>query len=256
MFRQKSLYFIYARIKSVITAKIASIPERVHQLERTIGLFLEQVDIIEVYLNNYDNVPAFLQHENVHIFTSQEFGDRGDIGKFYQIEKASGYIFTLDDDLIYPTDYVTKLVDKIDIYNRSAFICAHANILPKRKISSYYKDKQGIHFAKQLAKDTPADIPGTGTLAFHSDNIKLNQTIFLTPNMSDIWLAIYAKQNNIPIISVSRSNLWIKQATGNAFEKSIYNAYNGNDGYQTNLVNKELIQPERARGNETNSVVS
>ncbi|ASQ47047.1 hypothetical protein [Legionella clemsonensis] len=230
----------------MITAKIASIPERVHQLELTIKLFLEQVDKIEVYLNNYDNVPVFLRHKNIQIFTSQEFGERGDIGKFYQVERAFGYIFTLDDDLIYPADYVSTLVDKIDTYKRKALICAHANILPKRKISSYYKDKQGIHFAKKLVKDTLADIPGTGTLAFHTDNIKLNHTIFLTPNMSDIWLAIYAKQNNIPVISVSRPDLWIKQAIGNAFEKSIYAFYHRNDAYQTNIVNKELIQLQDA----------
>jgi len=60
--------------------------------------------------------------------------------------------------------------------------------------------------------------------------------------MSDIWLAIYAKQNSIPIISVSRHDLWIKQATGKAFEKSIYNSYNRNDFYQTDIVNKELIE--------------
>ncbi|MCW8386887.1 hypothetical protein OQJ15_11270 [Fluoribacter dumoffii] len=225
----------------MITAKIASIPERAHQLELTIKVLLKQVDRIQVYLNNYHKIPAFLEQKNVQVFTSQEYGDRGDVGKFYQIEEISGYVFTLDDDLIYPLDYVVTLLDKIDSYGRKALICTHANILPKKAISSYYKDKQGIHFAKQLEKDTPADIPGTGTLAFHTEHIKLTQNIFLTPNMSDIWLAIYAKQNNIPIISVSRSDFWIKQATGKEFEKSIYNSFNRNDTYQTDIVNKELI---------------
>ncbi|MCW8469914.1 hypothetical protein OQJ19_04490 [Fluoribacter gormanii] len=225
----------------MITAKIASIPERAHQLKLTIKVLLKQVDRIQVYLNNYHKIPAFLEKKNIQVFTSQEYGDRGDVGKFYQIEEINGYVFTLDDDLIYPSDYVMTLLDKIESYGRKAFICTHANILPKRAISSYYKDKQGIHFAKQLEKDTPADIPGTGTLAFHTEHIKLTQNIFLTPNMSDIWLAIYAKQNNIPIISVSRSAFWIKQATGKEFEKSIYNSFNRNDTYQTDIVNKELI---------------
>lgn len=225
----------------MITAKIASIPERISHLESVINVLLKQVDKIQVYLNNYQSIPGFLQHKNIQVFISQKTGDKGDIGKFYEIEEVAGYVFTLDDDLIYPPNYVQTLIDKIETYQRKAFLCIHANILPKGKISSYYKDKRGIHFQRQLEKDLLVDIPGTGTLAFHTDHIKISQNIFLLPNMSDIWLAIYAKQNNIPIVSISRPNLWLRQAKGKAFEKSIYNNYNLNDAYQTDIVNKELI---------------
>ncbi len=64
-----------------------------------------------------------------------------------------------------------KIIDKIDCYNRKSFICVHANRLPQYKLSSYYQDKIGIHFEKALEKDIPVDIPGTGTLGFHTDFI-------------------------------------------------------------------------------------
>lgn len=102
----------------MITAKIASIPERISQLELTVNFFLNHVDKLEVYLNNYPIVPVFLKRPEIQIFTSQENGDRGDVGKFYQVESARGYIFTIDDDLIYPPDYISTMIKKIDHYER------------------------------------------------------------------------------------------------------------------------------------------
>ena len=225
----------------MITVKIASIPERISQLEVTIESFLKKVDSIQIYLNNYSSIPSFLNHKKICVFTSQEYGDKGDIGKFYQIEKEDGYILTIDDDLIYPPDYVDSMIRKIDFYQRKVLICVHGNILPRQKLASYYKDKQGIHFEKELLKDIRVDIPGTGTLGFHTDNIKISQQIFLSPNMTDIWLAVHAKQNDIPIISVERSNNWIVQARGEVFQKSIYQISFQKDFYQTEVVNNLFI---------------
>lgn len=221
----------------MITVKIASIPERISQLEATIESFLKKVDSIQVYLNNYTSIPSFLNHKKICVFTSQEYGDIGDIGKFYQIEQQNGYILTVDDDLIYPPDYVDSMVRKIDFYQRKALICVHGNILPKQKMTSYYKDKQGVHFEKELESDIKVDVPGTGTLGFHTEKIKISQQIFLSPNMSDIWLAVHAKKNDISIISLERANDWVIQARGEAFQRSIYQTSFQKDTYQTLVVN-------------------
>lgn len=222
----------------MITIKIASIPDRVMQLEQTIYQFLKQADKIEVYLNNYAVIPQFLIHGKIQVFTSAEYGDRGDIGKFFQIEHASGYVLTIDDDLIYPDNYVQKMTRKIDLYNRKSFICVHANRLPQNKLTSYYQDKIGIHFEKALEKDLQVDIPGTGTLGFHTDLIKLTSDIFIKPNMTDLWLAIYAKNKGIPIICIERTNNWLLQARGQEFMRSIYKSSIIDDSYQTCLVNE------------------
>ena len=215
----------------MILVKIASIPSRVRQLESTIGKLLSLVDRVEVYLNNYLAVPQFLNQLKIQVFTSQEYGDRGDIGKFFQIEQATCYVLTIDDDLIYPDNYIQTMINKIDFYNRRAFVCVHANILPQFALSSYYQDKLGLHFEGVLEEDKRVDIPGTGTLGFHTDVIKLTLDIFLKSNMTDIWLGVYAKNKDIPIIS---------QARGEAFKQSIYNLCVNNDVYQTSLINKSF----------------
>jgi hypothetical protein len=224
----------------MIIIKIASIPDRIKQLERTIDQFLKYADKIEVYLNNYVTPPPFLSHFKIKIFMSEEYGDIGDIGKFFQIENATGYVLTIDDDLIYPDDYVEKIIAKIDQYERQAFICVHANVLPHYKLSSYYQDKIGIHFEKSLEKDRQVDIPGTGTLGFHTDLIRFRSEIFIKPNMTDIWLAIHAKNKGIPIICIERMNKWLLQARGQEFMESIYTSSIGDDSYQTSLINESF----------------
>jgi len=222
----------------MIFVKIASIPVRIKQLEETIFKLLNQVDRFDVYLNNYPAIPEFLQHPKVRIFTSQEYGDRGDTGKFFQIEDVSGYVLTIDDDLIYPENYIQTMINKIDFYKRNVFICVHGNILPKHKLSSYYRDKIGVHFEVSLQKDQQVDIPGTGTLGFHTDRIKFSSDIFIMSNMTDIWLGLYAKKNNIPIICLERQHKWLSQARGEEFQHSIYKSSINNDSYQTFVINQ------------------
>lgn len=220
---------------------MASISERITQLESTINQFLKHVDKIEVYLNNYKFIPRFLDHKKIQVFTSLKTGDKGDIGKFYQIEQTSDYVLTIDDDLIYPEDYVSKIVQKIDHYDKKAFICVHGNLLPKQKLASYYKDKVGLYFERALEQDQIVDVPGTGTLGYHTENIKLTLDIFAKPNMTDLWLAIYAKENNIPVICVERGDNWISQARGENFRRSIYHSSHKDDNYQTYLINNFFL---------------
>ena len=40
--------------------------------------------------------------------------------------------------------------------------------------------------------------------------------------MTDLWLAIYAKNKGIPIICIERPNNWLLQARGQEFMRSIY----------------------------------
>lgn len=84
-------------------------------------------------------------------------------------------------------------------------------------------------------------MPGTGTLGFHTDNIRISREIFLSPNMTDIWLAIYAKENDISIISMKRSKDWLIQARGEAFQRSIYQNSFQKDTYQTSVVNNVFL---------------
>ncbi|MDP1574327.1 MAG: hypothetical protein Q8L78_05300 [Coxiellaceae bacterium] len=227
-------------IKEPVIASLASIPERENFLQQTIDSVIDQVDILNVYLNEYKKIPHFLLKKKIRYFLSSEKGDFGDAGKFFPLQYHSGFLFTLDDDLYYPSDYVSTMIKKVNLYERSSFICVHGNLLPKNKINSYYKDKTGIHFSKLTSADQEVDVPGTGTLAFHSSlyNVKIQD--FPIPNMSDIWLFKIAQKRNIPVISIARKNLWIKSLIVGDDKHSIYSKFSNNDSLVTQIINSTV----------------
>lgn len=221
----------------MITVNIASIPTREQHLEEIIKSQIQYVDRFEVYLNNYNYIPRYLNNSKINVYTSQQYGDLGDCGKFFNIERINGYVICLDDDLHYPNDYIEKMIEKIDLHKRTSLICVHGNLLPSNNINSYYKEKHGLHFSKELSGDTLVDIPGTGTLGLHADFIKIPFNIFKSNNMTDLWLGLYALQQNIPIWCISRRYHWLQQVTFNNLDKSIRQRYCKNDHLQTEIAN-------------------
>ena len=74
--------------KDTVFVGLASIPSRVESLEKVINSLLGQADEIGVYLNNYEDVPAFLKHPRIRVARSQKHGDVRDNGKFFFVEKT------------------------------------------------------------------------------------------------------------------------------------------------------------------------
>src|SRR3990167_1357662 len=222
-----------------IIASMAAIPSRLESLQNAVESLINQVDELIVYLNEWKVVPDFLFHKKISLL---EGANLGDTGKFYGLQGAEGYLFTVDDDLIYPTNYVEKMIDKINQYHRQAFICVHGNLLPKIPIKSYYLEKKGVHCSRELKEDIKVDVPGTGTLAYHSSMYKLNMHDFGRKNMTDIWLYKLAKRLNITIICITRSLHWIKSYSLKYPSESIYLSNYKNDSYQTGIVNQVISQ--------------
>ncbi|WP_445496946.1 hypothetical protein [Photorhabdus sp. SF281] len=208
--------------KNLRIASIASIPEREYNLQITINSIYSQLDELNVYLNGYEKIPQFLNRDKIKVYMSSQFGDYGDASKFFPLKNKSGYLFTLDDDLIYPSNYIKKLVLKIEKYKRQQFICVHGNIIDRKSLLSYYKYKKGIHFSCSLDNDITVNVPGTGTLAYHSSLYSFSMESFQLKNMSDIWVAVIAKKTNIAIISVDRPDYWIRSSISKSDPNSIY----------------------------------
>ncbi|MDX7997734.1 glycosyltransferase family 2 protein [Xenorhabdus sp. Reich] len=222
---------------------MASIPTRKEALFLSVSSIYSQVNELNIYLNGYNEIPVFLNRRKINIYVSSQFGDFGDASKFYPLKNKKGYLFTLDDDLIYPPDYIKKLIYKVEKYKRKSFICVHGNIIDKSSLLSYYKNKKGIHFSKSLDEDTIVNIPGTGTLAYHSSLHSFSMKSFPIKNMSDIWVAVIAKQKKIPIICIDRENYWVRNAITTQDSHSIYSNRKNLDQKISEIIkNKELYK--------------
>ena len=224
-------------------------------LNKVVPTILPQCDELWVYLNEYNKVPACLNHKKIKLFKSQDFRECGDIGKSHDADKIEdAYHFTVDDDIIYPKDYSERMISAIERYDRSSVIGVHG-ALTYFPCHNYYKHRFHYHFRTENKKDVVVNVLGTGTVAFHTDTIKVKRSDFDKKNMADIWFALVAQDQKVPSIVIKREKGWLRPCTSVDFVGSIYEkSKNKSHGtYQTKVLNDynekvgvRLFKPRKA----------
>lgn len=207
------------RGKKKVVAYMATFPARKAVIGQAIQSLINQVDAIVIWANHYTDEDAdqlSMTSDKLHVFTSKHTEpetDLGCVGKFALCESWSGYVLTVDDDFLYPDNYVSTVLEAVDRYEKKAVISVHG-----RRVSiptvNYYTDKgEFFQCTKTVSKDEPVDIVGTGVMAFHTDAIKpllKFSEVFTHTNMSDISFSIAMKKAGIPIMVIAHSEGWLK----------------------------------------------
>ena len=159
-----------------VTASMASFPARRAMLEQTVASILPQVDFLNVYLNGYDDTPGFLRNPKIQVIHSREYGDLRDNGKFFFLDSVPcGYHFTIDDDIVYPHDYVQKMVLKIEQYNRRGD-CRMPRRSLRHSVRRVHEGPRGFSLSSAgLPSDRLVNLLGTGTTAYHIGAISLSR---------------------------------------------------------------------------------
>lgn len=180
---------------------IASIEIRRTALSRVIDCLYDQADEILVYLNDYSEVPKFLNREKIQVVHQK--GDVGDRGKFYDIDNFSGYFFSCDDDIEYPPYYVQHCIDAIERYGRKAVVGWHGSLLKTPFIDYYSSESRRVFsFRSGRPEDIAVHILGTGCSSFHTDTIDVRYADFLTPNMADVYFALLGQKQRVPFVVI------------------------------------------------------
>lgn len=215
---------------------MATIPGREKSLLEAVDSLINQVDELHITLNGYTEVPEFLKHSKISTRVDP-LNSLGDAAKFNILGKT-GYLFTVDDDIIYPDDYVDKMIQRIELYNRKAIITHHGRRMIKKVNTSYYHCHVRMvkckyhHFSDEFIH-----IPGTGVSAFHSSTIALTLSDFKASNMSDIWLGVAAQKYKVPIVAAQHKSGWIRESTNYDNRQTIYALLQDKDQYQVDVVN-------------------
>ncbi len=164
------------RTRTVI-GSMATIPDRKHCLHTVLSSILPQIDRLHLYLNNYDdNFDLFQEYpalktfrDKIHCTRSQKIGDRREHARFNDVlNYGKEYYFAcIDDDIIYPPDYIKRLSEKSKAYQDKIALCVHGYSL-WNNLQDFTSDRcrksRYFHFEDELDMDALADIPGTGTL--------------------------------------------------------------------------------------------
>lgn len=195
----------------MILAAMATMPERIRTLEQVVAALRPQVDELRVYLNNFERVPDFLTSREM-VLSAAAAGDVGDAGKFYWFDKEQcDYYFTVDDDLLYPTNYVARLIEEFEARKRTVVVGVHGFVF-STPIESYVRSrKERYKSTAALDQAHTVHVLGTGTTVLHPATIRLSMADFPRRNMADLQLAIAAQRQQVPMIVIPRPAGWIHE---------------------------------------------
>lgn len=194
---------------------MASYPKRQESLRKALPIVLSQVDELILYLNDYDVVPDFCSDERLTVILGKDaLGDLRDNGKFYDLPvDENTYIFTFDDDIQYPSDYVQRMVHEIEALDREAVVGVHGVNFPDENFSDL-SNREVFHFSRSHSGSF-VDLLGTGTTAWHSSLFRPNVSDFPTKGVCDLWFTKLALKANIPLFCVPRDTEWLQEISGN-----------------------------------------
>lgn len=205
-------------------------------LYKTIESIYEQADIINIALNSHTKIPDNLKNDkkiNCHI-TDNSIGDGF---KFLKLGESDGYYFTIDDDIIYPSNYSDYLIEKSNKYNDEYIITLHGRTFLKYPINSYYRSEhRSYHCLNELKFDVISHFGGTGVMMFNTNLLKFSYKEILYPNMGDIWVSKFANERGIKIMCVEHGRDFLNYQKEIGSE-TIFDNYKFNDSLQTNLAN-------------------
>ncbi len=211
--------------KLKITANIATQPSRFESLLSTLQSIDGQFDEIRIYLNNYKSVPPELEKYTTYIGT-----DLTDNGKFFWSSNKNEYYFTIDDDIIYPSDYVEQTIPQI----KNRVVSYHGRRLLEPDIN-YYDNHKTYYYYSYLEKERKIDVAGTGVMAFNT-NI-FSPDLWKSPNykMTDLLISLEAHLYNIPIVCLPKNNRWLFHE--DVFLDGIYFEFRGKEEKQIKYAN-------------------
>lgn len=204
-------------------AGMATMPSRINGLPATIAAIIDQVDHLFIHLNEFDDVPKFLKRPSITVTTSKQFGNLKDTGKFLGLAEVGDEALyaSLDDDIIYPANYISNLADVLNRYDRKVVVGVHGTIYPARPISFF--ERLILHFRRALPLDVPVSCLGTGTAMFQAGTLRPRIEDFKQHGMTDIYFSGLAKAAGVPLISVARREEWLYDALDESLaESSLY----------------------------------
>lgn len=130
----------------------------------------------------------------------------------------------MDDDIVYPFDYVSRLSSALADFGKFRLVVAHhgGTLPPQVRTFAQQRNRGGHRFVNRLDKDRYANVPGTGVTAFYDSGLprpESFQEFYVLQGEGDLSLAIWCQKHQIPIILIrqpgnrfqiipNRMNLW------------------------------------------------
>lgn len=206
-----------------ITANFCTYSKRKDCIDDAVASIIDQVHQVRVYYNDY--VP---QERPWRQIIGPDMTDRG---KFMAIGPDE-IAFSLDDDLYYPPDYVETTIGYLE--QHGGIVSYHGRKL-RGKGLRYYSGHECHHFKFQRGRPKKIDVPGTGVMAFFSNEFQFNPQSYSQNKMVDVLVGLEAAKQGVPVTVLKHKMDWIRPMVR---DEAIYKEMRGKDSVQSKLCDR------------------
>lgn len=220
------------------TATMATTPGRAQYAVKAFGSLVGQADYLHLYFNGDEHEMSWETGRDlidmgvrIHFATN---GDLADLGKFYP--PAPGVRITVDDDLIYPPDYVATLLDGLKRYPGCIVTFHGVDVHPQPQ--SYYRNRNVYRCLGTVEEDRPVMVGGSGVMAF-PDGVQIWYAD-PWPFMADLVVARWAREHGFKIWVLAHAEGWIRHQEIDHRE-TIYTRFARSDEFQTWFVRRYIV---------------
>lgn len=191
----------------MIRAHLATFPPRRRLLRRVTEAILPQVDHLFVVLNEYEEVPGFLA-KDPRVTAVIPDRDVKDAGKFWFKPAADDIVFTIDDDIGYPPDYVQRTLDMIAPFGFDGNVFGYQGnaYAPGPESAGMWHN---FLFHQELTETRGLNVIGTGTLCARGDAIPDLSVIEPVAGACDFGYATWLREQEIHPWALPRDKDWL-----------------------------------------------
>lgn len=228
----------------MIIANLATYPPRQEFLPTVLDRIVPQVDRINLVLNEYVNIPPQMKrYDNVIPILPDH--DTKDAGKFYPDASGADYVFFIDDDILYPSDFVSRSVERMKALGDGRFLGGyHCSVYKRpsispslRSIKSFIRFKlypnrvagyrSFYHFGIKQKKPIYVDQIGSGAAVMRGRDVPSYSYMQTSQKFVDVRLARWCFEQKISKVSLPREAEWLRpcRAVGVTFEETIHESF-------------------------------
>lgn len=210
-----------------VTVAMATQPCRVDSYVNVVYELLPQCTRMCICFNGFDEIPKNLPKSPkiIAICANGKNGNPPDLGcdnKMFWVGKFKGYYATVDDDIIYPKNYIKTLKTRLKDFNNEIIVSFHGHFYKIKNGKINFGEREIFQYDK-IHLDKWCHRLGMGVAMFHPNSIGLKNDVFLKHPKNtgdDEILSIWAQENKIPLLCISNekvmmfSNVHLALSTG------------------------------------------
>lgn len=194
-----------------------------------------QVDRLNLVLNEYAEPPAELSDiANLHALVPAE--DTKDAGKFLPDTSGADFVFLVDDDILYPPDYVKTTLAVFTALGRSGLIGGYHSscyrptasvfdLLSRRRIASPgfpLVFRRVGDFRRGQKQALVVDQLATNSLVMRAADMPPFEYMRSAQKFVDVRLARWAHEKSLHMVELPRPRFWIGELR---YPETIYRSF-------------------------------